>query len=201
MAEPLEDAFPITIALLRRSGSWAVCLDQFLEVRSLHSPFYRDIAPTFLAWLASSAWGQERWPFLLELAHCEIIDTLVAHHAKTPGADGLHRKPQLTDRLVLDPATQVLTYGYRVHLATLSEAEPDPGPVHLLVYRHRQGHVAWKELTAATAALLVQGQGASIQEVAQALGLPQSGEALGLLNTFRTQGAILGFRTDTGALE
>lgn len=60
LAEPVEDSFPITVALLEGAQAWADCLDRFLASRSVVSPYYRDIAPTFLGWLASTGWGQDR---------------------------------------------------------------------------------------------------------------------------------------------
>ena len=194
LAEPIEEAFPITVTLLEGAGEWEACLGAFLATRSVQSNFYRDVAPTFLGWLSATGWGQQRWHFLLELAHCEALQLLVEHHPGGPIPDGLHPLAQDQDCLVLDPTAQVVTYAFGVHLATMDQPVPGPGPVHLLVHR-KQERVCWKELTPATAALLVHGQARPLLEVFQALGLPKPSGALGLLDEFCAQGILLGFKT------
>ena len=194
LAEPIEDAFPVTEALLKAAGQWGPCLDAFIATRGVQSLFYRDVAATFLGWLANTGWGQDRWPFLLQLAHSEILHHLVDHHPGGTTPPGLHPYPEPGDRLVLDPATQVVTYGYAVHRCTEAEPVPAQETVHLLVHRDPEGCVRWRGLTPATAALVVNAQQASILEAAWALGLAELDEALALLSEFRSQGAILGFR-------
>ena len=193
LAEPLEEAFPISIRLLENAGAWAACFDGFLEVRAVQSVYYRDVAPTFLGWLASTAWGQDRWPYLLQLAHCEILQILVVHHPGGAAPAGLARKARPEDRLVLNPTAQVVHYDYAVHLASLDHPEPAPGSVNLLVFQDPEGKVFWKELTPATAALLQGAQTRPISETARALGVLDPGEALGLLEELCGQGAIAGF--------
>lgn len=195
LTEPIDASLPITKALLDKADSWDACLDAFLETRSVTSPFYRDIAATFLGWLAATGWGQERWPFLLELAHCELLQLLVAQSPDHLGAAGLHARAQGQDRLVLDPSAQVVTYRFAVHLATVANPEPETGTVHLLVYRDQEGRVRWKCLTPATAALLVGGQVQPLLELAQALGLPKPSGALDLVDELCALGAIQGFKT------
>jgi hypothetical protein len=193
LAEPVEDTFPVTIAHLKREGVWNRCFNLFLEARPVQSMFHRDIAPTFLGWLDSTGWGQDRWPFLVALAHCEILGELVVRH---PGGDvphGLRTVARPQDRLVLDPATQVVAYPFAVHLCTEDNPIPEPEAVHLLVYRDTQGWAAWRCLTPATAALLMEGQTRSIATALQTLGFPEPSGALGLLDELCAQGAIRGF--------
>lgn len=194
LAEPIEDTFPITMALLERALAWEDCLDLFLASRSVASPYYRDIAPTFLGWLAATGWGQDRWPFLLQLAHCEVLQSLVEHHPGSPIPAGLHPRAQPEDLVVLAAEAQIVTYDYAVQLASVADPEPAPGTVHLLVHRDAEDEVCWKVLTPATTVLLVNTQARSIGEVSLAMGLPKPSGALALLDGFRNQGAVLGFR-------
>ena len=89
LEEPLEDMFPITRALLEGEEAWNDCVNAFLTARCLTSPHYRDIAPTFLGWLADTGWGLDRWPWLVELAHFEFLETLVARFPEDPPPRGL----------------------------------------------------------------------------------------------------------------
>jgi len=160
-------------------------------VRSL---FYRDLSASFLGWIAATGWGLDRWPFLLQLAHFELLTALVEHHPGGPGpAAGLRPVPRLGDRLVLAAPTQVVTYAYRVHQATPEAPVPDPGTVHLLAYRDRAGLPRWMDLTPATAALLLAARQASIGQAALDLGLEDLSDAIDLLVDLQRRGALLGF--------
>lgn len=193
LEEPITSMFPVTHAHLERVGAWQEGMDGFLEARVVTSPHYRDIAPAFLAWLVDTGWGQERWPWLLELAHFELLESLVDRHPLAEPRPGLHRVPGPGDRVVLDPATQVVAYRFAVTEATREAPEPRPLPLQLMAYRDGEGEVHWLDLTPATAALLVRAQEETIETASLALGLTSLEEALALLEGFCRQGAVAGF--------
>jgi hypothetical protein len=193
LVEPVESACFVTQALMEQAGLWDDCLAAFLESRGVQSAFYRDLSATFLGWLAATGWGLDRWPFLLQLVHYELLTVLVAHH---PGGDpppGLHPEPKLGDRLVLDAPTQLVTYEYQVHLATREAPVPARGTTHLLAHRNRDGYARWISLTPATAALILNAQRTAIGQAALDLGLADLSEAVELLAGLQAQGAIRGF--------
>jgi hypothetical protein len=193
LIEPVETTCCVTRALMEGAGLWDECLTAFLASRTLQSPFYRDLPAAFLGWLVATGWGQDRWPFLLQLVHCELLSSLVTHH---PGGDPLepsHAQPRLGDRLVLAAPTQVVTYGYQVHRVSRDAPVPAPGAVHLMAYRNGAGVAQWMELTPATAALLLAAQRTGIGQAALDLGLTDLSEAIELLADFQARGAIGGF--------
>jgi len=192
--EPVELYLPITLALLERAGALEEARSGFLASRLLASPYYRDIAPTFLGWLAATGWGLERWPFLVQLAHAELVPELVEHAPDTPPRAGLHPEPAPGDRIVPAPPPPVLAYDWRVLEATPEAPGPPPGPCHLLAFRDAEGFVRWRELTPATAAVLVRAQQEPIGRAAAALGLGDPGAVLALLAALRAAGALEGFQ-------
>jgi hypothetical protein len=194
LIEPLEDMFPVLKALLEGSETWDACVQAFLDARMVRSPHYRDIAPAFLGWLADSRWGQDRWPFLLELAHAEILEVLVARYPDSGPPEGLHPDPAAEDVVILDPATQVVSYSHSVHRASESSPLPEARPVHLLAFRNQEGETKLMELTPATAALLVQARTRPLAEAAVALKVPDLTSVMALLRDLRRDGAIAGFR-------
>ena len=194
LIEPMESMFPVLKALLAGAGSWDECVQAFLDARAVQSSHYRDIAPAFLGWLAATCWGQERWPFLLELAHAEILETLVARFPDSDPLEGLHADPGPEDLVVLDPATQVVTYTHAVHRTCVEAPVPEALPTHLLAYRDEEGIARLMELTPATAALLVRAQTLPLAEAAAALNMPDLAPVTGLLHDLRRDGAIAGFR-------
>jgi hypothetical protein len=194
LADPLENIYPVTRALLEGEDAWEEAVDAFLASRGIRSPFYRDVPPTFLGWLSTSGWGADRWPYLLELAHFEVLHALVEHHPDQAPHWGLRARAALDLRLVPDPSAQGVTYAYAVHRSTPEDPVPSREPTHLLLHRGVRGEVRRQELTPATSALLVLGRERPVGEAVRALGLPDPAAALTLLDALRAEGALLGFR-------
>ena len=197
LIDPLEDMFPVLKALLGEQGLWDACIQAFLDAGVVRSCHYRDIAPAFLGWLVATGWGQERWPFLLELAHAELLEVLVTRFPDAEPLQGLHVEPGPADLVVLDPATQVVSYAHAVHRVSEAAPIPEARPTHLLAYRDCAGEARLKELTPATSALLVLAQTMPLAQAAEALNLPSLSPALDLLCDLRRAGAIAGFQSPT----
>lgn len=194
LEDPLPDCFPITHGLLEEAGLWDDCIDAFLASRAIQSAYYRDVNPTFVAWLAQSAWGQERWPFLLQLAHFEYIEVEILRWPDEPPSPDLKPIPDADSRVVFEGATRNLAYTYRVHEATQDEPEPAAGETFLLGYRDSEGDFAYSELSAHASAFLARClEGESVGAAASALNLELE-EVLQLLVRFKESGALLGFR-------
>jgi len=197
LIEPLETMFPVLKALLETTDQWEACIQAFLDARVIRSGHYRDIAPAFLGWLAATGWGQGRWPFILELAHAELLEVLVARFPDTDPPKGLHDEPAVEDSLVLEAATQIVSYNHAVHRTTEQAPIPASSPTHLLAYRTADGPAKLLELTPATAVLLVKAQSRSLREAATDLNLTDLEPTLNLLRELRHDGAIAGFQTHT----
>jgi len=195
LIEPLETMFPVLRSLLDAAGLWDACVQGFLDARVIRSGHYRDIAPAFLGWLAATGWGQERWPFLLELAHAEILEVLVARFPDIDPPGGLHAEPGPGDLVVMETATQMVSYRHAVHLATEAAPIPEATPTHLIAFRNDGGDVQLMALTPATAALLVQARTRPLAEAAASLNLLDLTPILTLLRDLRRDGAIAGFQT------
>ncbi len=194
LEDPLPDCFPITHTLLEAAELWDDCIDAFLASRTIQSSYYRDVNPTFVTWLANSAWGQERWPFLLQLAHFEYIEVEILRWPDDPRSKELLAIPAADLQVVFDGATRNLAYTYRVHEATKEDPEVESGEAFLLGYRDAQGDFNYSELSAHASAFLARCmEGEPIGKAASGLGLEQE-EVLVLLSGFREKGAIAGFR-------
>ena len=194
LADPLSDTFPITRALLEEAGTWTEVVAAFLASRTISSPYYRDVAPAFVAWLAEARWGQDRWPFLLQLAHYEALELDVLRHPDEPPPPGLEREPAPDRVAVLDPAARNLAYGFAVQEATVETPEPASACAWLLCHRDPEGAFRVLELTPHVSALLARSQeGQALGPALTDLGVDPA-EAFTLLCDFRDRGAILGFR-------
>ena len=192
LRDPLENSFPVAQALLEDAGAWEPLVEDFLAARCVPSGHYRDIAPAFLGWLADTGRGLDRWPFLLELLHFELLEQLVERWPDEAGAPELRPSHRPGDRIALEPATRVVAYRHAVHHATPEAPVPAGDPAHLLAYRDAGGAFQLQELTAATAALLVGAQDTPVEEAAGRLGLPAE-PAIAMLEQFVRDGALAGF--------
>jgi len=193
LEDPLPDCFPITHALLEGAGQWEACMEAFLASRAIQSPYYRDVNPSFVAWLATNGWGQERWPFLLQLAHFEYIEVEILRWPDDPPLDELQATPTLDSRVVFAGATRNLAYAWHVHEATKNDPEPEAGEAFLLGYRDPEGDFIYSELSAHASAFLARClEGEPIGMAASALDL-EVDEVLDLLIRFREKGALSGF--------
>jgi hypothetical protein len=195
LQEPIEDMFPVLKSLLEGAELWQTCVDAFLVDRRISSPHYRDIAPAFLGWLADTRWGSERWPFLAELAHFELLEVLVARFPDARDRAGLKERPEGALAVVLDPATQIVAYTHAVHKATEASPLPEATPTWLLAYRDPEGEAGFMELTNATAAFLVQAQHWSIDATCAALGLEEIEPLWPLLRDLQMRGAVAGYQS------
>lgn len=192
LEEPLQNIFPISKALL--AWEWEDCVSTFLAARSVRSPHYRDIAPAFVAWLSESAWGHERWPSLLSLAHFEYVEVMVARWPGEAPTQALSQEPSPDQRIVLSEGAQVLTYEFAVHQATVETPVPPRIPTHLLVFGDADGDFRMMELTPATAAFLVRASMEPLHQARVSLGIEDEEELFQLLSDLRGRGAILGFK-------
>ena len=194
LEDPLPDAFPIAHALLTEAEAWEACLSAFLADHPVQSPYYRDVAPTFLAWVAETGWGADRWPFLLALVHWELQDLEVPRLPDVPPPADLHRDPSPSSTGVPEPTLRNLSYPWAVHRATPEAPVPDPEPAHLLAWRDAEGDFRSLALSATASALVARWMdGEALGSAAEAVGVPRP-EALALAARLRDEGALLGFR-------
>lgn len=192
--DPIPDCFPILKALLEEAAVWPDCLDAFFASRSVQSLYYREVNPTFLAWLADSAWGQNRWPCLLHLAHWEYMEMEVLIGPESVPVSGLKKRPKKEDRAIFDGVFRNLAYGYRVHEACEDAPEPTAGTTFLLCLRNPVGRFESQEVDGRISAFLARAlEQDPLGRSAEAVGLPWE-EALALLLELKARGGILGFQ-------
>jgi hypothetical protein len=192
LTDPVEDCYPITQALL--ADAWKECLAAFLESRTVQSPYYRDVAPAFLAWLVDSGWGAARWPRLVPLAHWEHLELELLRHPDGAAPEGLDPEPG-PDAIPCPEATlRNLTYPCHVEEAKVHAPLPPEGPSHLLAWRDREGGFQSLVLSATASALLTRGlAGEPLGAAAAAVGAPPEA-ALDLARDLYARGALSGFR-------
>lgn len=192
LEDPLLDAFPLSRALLREA--WEDAFRAFLAARAIPGPYYRDIAPAFVAWVAESGWGRTEYPALLSLLHWEQteMDVLWAEDEPLLQADP---QPHPEARAAFRP-TRHLAYPFQVHQATLEQPDPPPGDTFLLAWRDDED--AFQSLALSPRASALVGRllaGVPLGEATEELGLDGE-EARPLLEDLQGRGVLVGYLKD-----
>lgn len=201
----VSSAFPVLCSLYTEEN-WQQKVRLFFQSSRLHSPYFLDIAESFLAWLQEQNHGDEDPPFLLELAHYEWIELYLAtaHRTQTvaPLAQIAGSQPLAVDEMAL-----LLSYQFPVSQISI-QFQPTSAPADpslLLVYRNPEDDIkfmALNQLSASLLQLLITTPGQCLTELTSTLQslAPQltnamiSEGALQLLQELAKKGVIRAFQ-------
>jgi hypothetical protein len=202
--ESLGPCFPVTRALFGETA-WQHLLKAFIAQHRCLSPYYRQIPDEFIAYLQTEWVNNNDAPYLLELAHFEWIELILAiTDAKPVAAFESVVNDWLSCRPVFAPVLQLLNYAYPVQRINenYQPTTPPEQTTHILGFRDRDDVVQFIELNPATARLVdilqtgdctVQ---TAIQQIASELQHPEPSALLSFgiatLTDLMQQEAILG---------
>jgi hypothetical protein len=198
----VSSAYPV-LCSLHRPSQWQNKVRQFFQECSLPSPYFLNIAESFLHWLQQ----QEQIDplFTLELAHYEWIELFLATAHRQhdwPRLDTVVEQPLAVDELAL-----LLGYQFPVHQIRLEyqPLQPPEQPTLLLVYRNALDDIkfmALNQLSASLLQLLINTPGQRLSDLTQHLETlaPQltttaiAAGALQLLEDLAKKGVIRAFQ-------
>lgn len=166
--DSLVVCFPVTHALLGESA-WQHILKAFIAGHRCLSPYYRQIPDEFILYLQTERLGDDDPPYLLELAHFEWVELVlaVAEAESVAVSDSIEVNDWLGCRPVFAPVLQLLHYAYPVQRINLNyqPSEPPEQATHILGFRDTQDAVQFMELNPATARLveILQARDCSVQ--------------------------------------
>jgi len=153
----LAGCYPV----LRKISSdpvWHGLIREYFRTHQAHTPLFPKMPQELLQYLE-----QERgdrvgdFPFLLELAHYEWVETTLIFDAREPEAAGVNPDGDLlAEAPVLSPLALPLAYKFPVHRIgpEYIPAEAPAQPTYLVVYRDRADTVGFLELNPVSARLL-----------------------------------------------
>lgn len=143
----VNSAFPVLRSILP-AALWQHNLRKFFAEATLTSPYFLNIAESYLDWLANEP---QLLPFAVELAHYEWAELYVAT-LPCP----LLQQFDLTGPLQLAECALVLSYQFPVHQISpdFQPQEPLLDGCYLLVYRNINDQVRFIALNQLSAALL-----------------------------------------------
>jgi hypothetical protein len=202
------NCFPVLHKVLGKR-KWARLVRTFFATHRSHTPYFRQVPDEFIRFLQNEWQPDAAYPdFMLELAHYEWMELVLAVSNREPDWEQINRDGDLLSRIpVINPVLAVLSYAYAVHRIA---PRYQPGPegklqTQLLLFRDEAGQVRFNVVNPVTARLLVllqEGQGSGrdmLLRLARELGHPDP-EALvnfgaGILADLQAEGAILGTLT------
>ncbi|QYK06570.1 HvfC family RiPP maturation protein [Shewanella zhangzhouensis] len=156
----VNSAFPV-LKSLYGDAQWQALLRQFFIEHDCQNPLFIGIAGEFLAFLSAREPLAGEPPFLLELAHYEwlelVVATAVEQGDEAAFDDGaLAQKAYLQARLGLASHARVAQYHFEVEKIS-PQYQPDsplPSPCYFCLYRDGDDEVSFLKLNPMTAQLL-----------------------------------------------
>ena len=201
----VENAYPVLQALTEAT-EWQRLVAGFFAKHRCHTPYFREIAREFLAYLEAheADWLAEK-PWRHELAHFEWAQMVAEFSGDDTLPAGTGDGDLLDGRPVLAPALWVLVYRWPVQALAPESPPADVAPaqpVCLLLFRDRDDSVRNLEVNALTARLverLQQDAGLTGRAALHALAAEAGGADLvaagaAVLDELRQAGVIRGVR-------
>jgi hypothetical protein len=206
--DSLELCFPVTHNVLGEAA-WQQLLKAFIAEHRCKSPYYRQIPDEFIRYLQTERVSEYDPPYLLELAHFEWVEMVLAiAEAEPVTASTLNAvNDWLACRPLFVPVFEVLHYFYPVQRinASYQPTIPPAQATLILGFRDMDDVVQFIELQPATARLLEILQsagctvGEAIEQIAAELEHPETAALLSFgietMTHLIQQGAILAART------
>jgi hypothetical protein len=168
----VNSAFPVLTTLYLPS-LWLAKVRLFFQTSKLPSPYFLDIAESFLDWLQQQPLDAADPPFLLELAHYEWIELYLATAHRQNDGPWL-QQIENNQPLAVDELALLLSYQFPVSQisADFQPTQPTNEPSLLLVYRDPAQDikfVALTQLSATVLQLLINAPGQSLVELTTTL--------------------------------
>lgn len=151
----ISSAFPVVKTLYDESN-WLALVQQFFVEHDCHTPIFIEIAGEFLAFLQQYQLKPTDPIFLLELAHYEWLELVVATTQASLTQQALTIEQLATYPLQISACAKVAQYQFDVqHISVdYQPVEPPEQPQYFCVYRDLDDEVAFLQLNPLTAQVL-----------------------------------------------
>lgn len=210
----MANSFPVLRKVID-DDVWHAMMRDYVASHQAHTPLFPKMPQEFLHYLEHERDKNEKdYPFLLELAHYEWIETSISMDSRDISLEGIDTEESLLEGIpVLNPLAMPLAYQWPVHKIspdflpdTLSEQQ-----IYIIVYRNSNDEVGFVELNSVSAKLIEacmnnanQLSGKDILlSIAEQLQHPDPNVVINggleIMQDFKSKEIILGTRLNTGA--
>lgn len=120
---------------------WHSLIRDFIKSHQCETPYFREIPNEFLQFLVDRKELDERYPFIVELCHFDLVRIELYFSPESIGRRG--SLASLESRIQRSPLVRLLSYQWPVHQIDESYAIPDspPDATWLIAHRDRQNKV------------------------------------------------------------
>lgn len=202
----IANSFPV-LRKITKDEHWHSMIRDYVAHHQAHTPLFPKMPQEFLQYLEHEREVNEKdFPFQLELAHYEWIETSVSMDARDISFNGVNQQGDLLEEIpVLSSLAMPLAYQWPVHMISTNNI-PDTLPeqaTYIVVYRDRHDEVGFIELNPVSAKLIeelsnnTQRTGRQILEsIAEQIQHPEPetvvNGGLDILQDFKSKDIILG---------
>ncbi len=153
----IANSFPV-LRKVTEDEHWHQMMRDYVSNHQAHTPLFPKMPQEFLHYLEHERVGHsEDYPFLLELAHYEWIETSVSMDSREILFEGIEQEGDLLEGIPqLSPLAMPLAYQWPVHKIS-PEFVPKEIPeqaTYIVVYRDRHDEVGFIELNPVSAKLI-----------------------------------------------
>ncbi len=152
----MANNFPV-IRRIMTDEQWHQLIRKYFANHKASTPLFSKLPTEFLLFLENEFDQQSRFPYLLELAHYEWVESSLAMDIREIDFSGVDSEGDLLNGIpVINTLILKLSYEFPVHKIGpdyLPDKKPDQ-QTYLVVYRDRNDKVGFMELNPVTARLL-----------------------------------------------
>jgi uncharacterized protein len=153
----IANSFPVLRKVID-DEQWHKMLRDYVSNHQAHTPLFPKMPQEFLQYLEHGRKGEvDDYPFLLELAHYEWIETSVSMDSRDITFDKIDQEGDLLKGIpILSPLVMPLVYLWPVHKISpdfIPDSLPEQ-PTYIVIYRDRYDEVGFIELNQVSAKLI-----------------------------------------------
>lgn len=148
--------FPVIRKLFDQSA-WDAVIRDFMIAHRPTTPLFTEIGSEFVDYLQNTRKAADDPPWLAELAHWEYLETCVRLAEADPQAVQVTTEPDLLEGIpVANPTLRLARYAWPVNRIgpNYRPSQPEPEPLLLAVWRHRNDRVGFMKLNTLAAHLI-----------------------------------------------
>ncbi len=153
----IANSFPVLRKVIE-DEEWHTLIRDYLANHQSHTPLFPKMPQEFLQYLEHECVVHKKdYPFLLELAHYEWIETSISMDAREISFDSIDQDGDLLEGIpVISQLAMPLAYEWPVHTISpdlIPESLPEQA-TYIVVYRDRNDAVGFIELNPVSAKLI-----------------------------------------------
>ncbi len=152
----IAEGFPVLRKIIN-DRDWHTMIRDYFKNHKAHTPYFPKLSKEFIEYLEQRGYNDGDYPFMVELAHYEWVESSIIFDNRSAPTEGIARDGDLLEGIpVVNPLIIPLAYHWPVHRISRDyiPTELPDAPTYLLVYRKRNHAHGFIELNVVSAKLI-----------------------------------------------